>query len=470
MNVPGIILNARKRFVSAAAMAAVFVILASGSNALANTIWCVTKTAVMPNPACTPATTFSTISAVFALTSAPGPVMPFDVIVVGAGYYNESVNISVFNVTIVGAQAGRDARVGRYDPSKESIVDATNQENTTFPNGGGAAFTVGGHNVVIDGFTIKGGGVTSGTPGPFASGIFVANGVTHIVNNIIRNNAVGVYLADDVPFTLVKNNRFETNNAGAAGENVTPFAGIAGFGIGGYEPLGTAITENAFIGNMAAAVALQWAAYTQVTKNTSGNDGSLAFFVGGVGGYIAENQGKGFGAKGFLPLPLTTPSAHADAAIDIAGGAGLQINDNDLKEGKTPGYNGIAFTAIVTGYIAENSHVSNNTITGFAGNGIVAEADPIAEGTLLFSMISGNNVEDNGNDGILITEGVSNFYNSLVDNVVLGNHTNDCEDDTHLLPGAPFPGTAGTFNTWFNNIGILSDPAGLCSPPQGYPY
>ena len=85
MNVPAIMLNARKRFLYVVAMAVVFVILASGADALANTIWCVTKTAVVPNPACTPATTFSTISAVLALTSSPGPVEPLDVIVVAPG-------------------------------------------------------------------------------------------------------------------------------------------------------------------------------------------------------------------------------------------------------------------------------------------------------------------------------------------------------------------------------------------------
>jgi hypothetical protein len=106
--------------------------------------------------------------------------------------------------------------------------------------------------------------------------------------------------------------------------------------------------------------------------------------------------------------------------------------------------------------------VSNNRIKRFAGNGIVAEAYS-GIGTLPYSSISGNDVEENGNDGILIEESSGNAYNSLVDNEAEGNHVNDCEDDTYQLPSGA--GTAGTFNVWFNNIGSLSSPAGLCAPP-----
>jgi hypothetical protein len=87
----------------------------------------------------------------------------------------------------------------------------------------------------------------------------------------------------------------------------------------------------------------------------------------------------------------------------------------------------------------------------------------LGTGTLAVSSISGNDVEDNGNVGILIEEGASNFYNSLVDNEAEGNHTNDCEDDT-----TSGTGTLGTLNTWFNNIGSLSSPAGLCAPGGGH--
>lgn len=163
------------------------------------------------------------------------------------------------------------------------------------------------------------------------------------------------------------------------GPSIPDFAGMAGFGIAGYQPECTALTENAFEGNWAAAIAL-YHAYIW-------------------GGACAYNQ------------------------------------------------------------------VSNNRIKRFAGNGIMAEA-LWGAGTLADSGVSGNNVEDNGNDGILIEPAGANAANSSVDNEAEGNHTNDCEDNTYLI--ASGPGTALTWNTWFNNIGSLSSPTGLCTPCSGH--
>jgi parallel beta-helix repeat protein len=462
MNKLRIRLNDRKRFVRAAALAAVFLLLAGGANALANTVWCVTKTSVYPYPTCTPSTTFSTISAALAV-----PPAPLDVIVVAPGHYNETVGISVNNLSIFGAQAGRDAREGRYDPSKESIVDAS---GSPVGAGHGAGFFVNAANVIIDGFTVQGGGVTGGTPGICASGIYLTGSISaQVLNNIIENNAVGVFLYEsNVP--LVEYNLFKTNNAGAAGSSDAGFVGMAGFGIAGQSPAAAGITENEFDGNLAAAIALQSAQSTQITKNTSETDGSFAVFVGGIFNSFSHNQGQGFGAKGFKLLPLTTPSGHADAAIDAGGDTqSLQITDNDLKQGEAPNYNGIAFSAMFGSGVCAQCQVSNNRIKRFAGNGIVAEtteASPAGSGTLFQSSISRNDIEDNGNDGILIEEGSANFSNSLVDNEAEDNHVNDCEDDTNLIPSGT--GTAGTHNTWFNNLGSLSVPAGLCAPGSGH--
>jgi len=474
MNGPAFRWNDRKRFLCAAAMAAVFLLLAGGANALANTIWCVTKTAYVPNPACTPATTFTTISAVLTPTTPhptpPGPVMPFDVIVVAPGYYNESLLVIVANVSILGAQAGRDARVGRWNPANESIVDSTNQESGPPPAlGGGAAFLVVNNNVTIDGFTIQGGGVV--TPptsvGINASGIFAEAADVQILNNIIQNNALGVFLAGEG--ALVEYNLFKTNNSGAAGSGLSPFSSTTGFGIA---DLGTycTITENEFKGNGAAAVYILGATATEVTKNTSEKDGAFAVLHACAECSFSHNQGQDFAPNLPLPAPLVSSSPQqADAAIDVGGSPEwLRINDNDVEEGRTAGYNGIAFSVIFSSPgPCTNCQVSNNTVKRFAGNGIVVETKGTLPGvtTLMQSSISGNDVEGNGNDGILIEEGASDALNTLVDNEAKGNHTNDCEDDTYLITPYPIPiGTADTLNTWFNNIGSLSDPAGLCAP------
>jgi hypothetical protein len=252
---------------------------------------------------------------------------------------------------------------------------------------------------------------------------------------------------------------------------------MAGFGIATYN-LGTATTiiENAFEGNLAAAIFLDQGEFTAITKNTSKNDGSFVVCYGDGINFITQNQGRNFGAHGFLPLPHTSPPIHADAAIDIAASVADEIDDNDLEGGKASNYNGIAFSAIfVTSPPAPPGpalgpdafcHVNNNTIKGFAGNGIVAEALS-GSGTLAESQIEGNDLEDNGNDGILIEAATTfgNFSNTMLHNEAEGNHTFDCEDDTNGSTHVPpVSGTLGTANTWANNIGTLSSPRGLCAP------
>jgi hypothetical protein len=103
--------------------------------------------------------------------------------------------------------------------------------------------------------------------------------------------------------------------------------------------------------------------------------------------------------------------------------------------------------------------VSNNTIKRFGGSGIAAEAYG-SSFTLENSMISKNDVEDNGQDGILIgnASGEANDYNQVFDNKAYGNRGPDCEDDTTNSL------TLGTYDTWINNIGTASSPLGLCSP------
>jgi hypothetical protein len=155
-------------------------------------------------------------------------------------------------------------------------------------------------------------------------------------------------------------------------------------------------------------------------------------------------------------------------AVGVVGGTGLPINHSDPEEGSTANHNGIVFMTVFAPVACETCAVSSNRIKGFGGNGIVAETkDPApGPGTLLESSTPGNDVEDNGNDGILIAQGAS-LENPVTDNVAQGNHTDDCEDSTYLIaPG--LHGTAGRFNMSFNDVGSLSDPVGLCSPPGTY--
>jgi hypothetical protein len=335
-------------------------------------------------------------------------------------------------------------------------VDATNQ---TTP-GYGAAFYVDASNVVIDGFTIQG-----GTTGTAASGIWIDYYSIQVLNNIIQNNAVGVYVyqTGDV---LVEHNLFKTNNKGTAGSLDSDITGLAGFGIAAAVTMdGIAISQNEFTGNLAAAMYFYSATGGAVTENTSMKDASFAVFNNCYYTIFSHNQGQDFGAKQPLPVISTTP---ADAAIDVLySNYQLQINDNVLEEGKTLGYNGIAFSTIIAPattppYVCDYCQVSGNTITRFAGNGIVAEPTAVITATLDYSVISRNYVEDNDNDGILIGLASNNEFNSLLDNKAHGNHVFDCADDTTGSP-TTLIGTLATADTWANNSGSLNYPTGLCT-------
>jgi hypothetical protein len=72
--------------------------------------------------------------------------------------------------------------------------------------------------------------------------------------------------------------------------------------------------------------------------------------------------------------------------------------------------------------------------------------------------VTNNNVSGSLADGIAISQGL---YGMITGNHVSGSADYDCLDAT---TGAE---TAGTADTWSNNDGVTSSPAGLCSHPAG---
>jgi parallel beta-helix repeat protein len=426
-------------------MGAVFVLLAAGANAGVPppvTVHCVPNLSV--NPTCTDY--YPTIQAA---VNAAGFG---DTIYVGPGTYTESVTINTMALSLLGAQAGNDARVDRHGP--ESIVNGM----------GNPAFIVSASGVVIDGFTVTGGTAANTYPG----GILVGSTSTtpyfaQVLNNILEGNGTGVYLYQ-ANSPLVEHNLFRNNTAAAGAK-----AGIkwVGFGIASDGVTYPVINENEFSGNKMAAIIVAGGSNSIITNNTSENDGSFVMYAATSYCLFSHNQGKNFGHKGVLPLVSTsvsTPfSVYADAAVDFGpGNSNLMISDNDLEEGEAPIGNGIAFTTVFASTSlgsAPNSNVNlrNNKIKGFPENGIVAEEQ--SGGTLIGSWIGGNEVQENGLDGILI--GVNNHNISVFDNEAEGNHALDCEDDT---TGG---GTLGRADAWFNNIGNSSSPARLCTPGRG---
>jgi len=460
-----IMLNNRKRFVFLAAMVAVLVLLAGGANALAfvgYTLRCVPSHTI--NSSCT-ATDYPTIQA--AVTAAN----PGDTILVAPGTYHESVMIdetghSRDHLSLLGAQAGNDARADRHDSTKESIVDATGKGNS--------AIIVEALAVVIDGFTVQGGTQGNATgidlKGTCSTNTTPGNGGI-VVNNILTNNATGVSLNSEgcgTPGTwpppsgaflvgaLVEHNLFKNNNAGPPSSG--PGNGVYTTGV-----QHAIITENAFCGNKTSALGINNGEDVTIANNTSEKDASFVIFTGTTNATFSHNQGEDFGANG-------ASSGAGDAAVAVGpGNQYLVISDNCLEEGKAPVINGIAFTTIFgSGTTNTDIYVKNNRIKGFPGNGIVAEetiVDPPPVATLINSFILGNEVYDNGLDGIYIDGTIGNSGNALLDNEAEGNSRFDCEDDT-----SEGPGTARTWNKWFNNTGKLSSPTGLCTPGKGHDH
>ena len=457
-----IMLNNRSRFVISAAMGALLVLLAGGANAGAPpvTVRCVPNPSV--NPGCTALTSYPTIQA--AVTAASFG----DAIFVGPGTYNESVTIIDETthlrdgLSLFGAQAGNDARVDRHGP--ESVVDASKTGNP--------AFIVSANYVVIDGFTVQG-----GTAGIVPAGILVGSITTgyywaQVLNNILENNGTGVYLHEPSPSipilspsAVIEHNLFRNNTAGK-GTNV-------GYGIISNPATFPVINENEFTGNETTAIALDGGSNAIITNNTSENDGSFVIYANTNQCLFSHNRGKNFGHKGVSPVVGKSFSIGADAAVDVGpGNSYLVISDNDLENGEAPISNGIAFTTVFAALGTSpnfNVNVKNNKIKGFPENGIVAEAEadpgPGPLGTLVGSWIVGNEVLDNGSDGIFIEgAGVNNHNIGLFDNEAEGNHVLDCDDTT---AGG---GTLRTWDAWFNNTGNSSSPPGLCTPGRGHDH
>jgi parallel beta-helix repeat protein len=104
---------------------------------------------------------------------------------------------------------------------------------------------------------------------------------------------------------------------------------------------------------------------------------------------------------------------------------------------------------------AEQIVVRANDVENNRGSGILLLG---ADSNLL----KANHVADNGTNSIDTTDGIrvdtTSMSNQILDNHMNNNLTHDCHDDS---AGA---GTAGTANTWMNDLGSTQNRPGLCKP------
>ena len=162
---------------------------------------------------------------------------PGAVITVCPGVYTGTVVVAK-PLTLRGAQHGVDARAGRTDQARESVIDGD----------GGAGIQIAGttSGVTVDGFTIR----NAGTATQVHDGIeaFSGGGGFTFVNNVITQTTYGINMNSAGPVaSTVARSRFDSNNR--SGDN-----GGSGVFICCGPGNNLSITDNLFTGNNSAAV------------------------------------------------------------------------------------------------------------------------------------------------------------------------------------------------------------------------
>jgi nitrous oxidase accessory protein NosD len=356
---------------------------------------------------------------------------PGDTIRVCPGVYHETVTVRTPRLTIKGAKWGLDARTRRQQGESEVTGGVRLAEDL----------------ITWDGFLLRDN--TAG-PGMHTSPDF--SGYT-IRNTIFRDNGIGLHLGSSgVCQTWVRNNLFVANNE---------FTG-AGAGNGIYASEGTVrvlIADNRFERHNGAGILFadhpdrsripQRGVF--VKRNQSVGDMTFAAFYASAHVHVAENlvaaregdprfrgpaAGIFVGARNHhLVVTRNRVISASGNGIDVRSSAG----DPHLPKA-APGH----------------VQVLGNKVTGVEQHGIEVDADGAGE-----YQVRGNLALRNTLVGIHF--GPDTRRNRVAGNTARGNVVYDCQDESH---GG---GTAGTGNTWRDNVGPNASPDGICGPHHDKP-
>jgi regulation of enolase protein 1 (concanavalin A-like superfamily) len=294
------------------------------------------------------------------IQAAVDAALPGGVVTVDAGVYPEMVVVNK-KLTIEGARAGEDART---NARAGGAVDESVVTGTTLRNGlTSCAFQIRASGVTIDGFTVQGQTSIDDATG---AGIVIApnQSGTLLANNIVQNNATGVYLANNsaVDAAVIRRNLFRNNN------NDGPHSGRAIYtdgGISGGNLVNVAIDANAFLYN------------TGYPATTGGIEASIALQT------LAAN------AQSDIRITNNT--------FDQGGKAILFFNvSNALFEGNTVTYMRDQWSAALR-FEGGNTNITlrNNTLYGNTGPAIRIDNKAVP-GTNSAFVITGNNFYGNG--------------------------------------------------------------------------
>ena len=287
-----------------------------------------------------PASAHTTISA--AVTAA----VAGDFIKVCPGTYNEQVTVNKA-LTLMGAQAGVDARGRSGAAGTESIVRGAGTPRTT-------PFNVTASTVTIDGFTVQ----DQTDSNNLGFGIFLTAGLTGetVRNNIVQNNIAGLSLGSDN--TTIQHNVFRNNNnagpisgtgiysdqfqAGGTLSNVTiganEFTGNQNVGVllgsttAASPATNVGVIQNTFTDNGNGFLAFNWGLGVFFGNTVTGSTGSQVLLGGGVNNVtLTENTISGGAARGIRVGDFGgggTNSLVTARCNSITGnaGAGLEID------------------------------------------------------------------------------------------------------------------------------------------------
>jgi hypothetical protein len=395
-----------------------------------------------------------------------------DTIYVCDGTYSDPVTINE-PLTLDGAEYGVSG-VGRTG-APETVIDAP----------GGVTYSAGATTGTLSGFTLN--SYTGGVGEISAAGVGSAWTFT---DNIVDVSNGGIYFnTDNVsgpgPTTISDNEFTQTVPSinvssgdmgqailiwGAPGDNVSisnndfsdltgPGANINTSGAGPSTDGGSCVASS------------QGLSITDNTAEVNGNgwdDNFVALFCS-TGALISGNTYQ----------VTDTDDPYAITPIYLGGGdiasvvAGNSLNGNGAPD--TGGAIGVS----TAWYPFDNATIANNTITGFGDNGTDGQGIVVWGGSGyvfsnftdttapdLWAAPSGftleyNTITDSG-DGIQIYNDGSTFPSGAISHNVVGNGivTYACDDQT---TGS---GTAGTNDTWTDNVGQPNSPASICSPNQ----
>ena len=275
-----------------------------------------------------------------------------------AGTYNEEVNVNK-RVTLSGVKAGVTAP-GRS--GAESIINSPD---------GHTELTIGVSDATVDGFTIQGN--TNGSL--VGAGVYITpgNSGTHLLNNIIQNNIVGLFLANNsaTDQAVIQGNLFQDNtNAGPAG----------GHGIyadqytAGGAVQNVLITQNTFtntnfvedswgIGMSNTDSAHPFTNFT-VSSNTFSNAGRGIYFFDATNVSIDANTVSGASHYGIGLFGDVDTSFNIGRNTLTGGGDGVELVNEE------------AGSTDATGLSIHNNYLQNNSDDGvYVGSTVTATGD-----------------------------------------------------------------------------------------------